>query len=54
MQALVYNGPGKKALGDRARPTIQAPTDAMVRTTKTTICGTDLHLLTDDVPIIEA
>ena len=45
MQALVYNGPGKKALEDRAKPTIQAPTDAVVRITKTTICGTDLHIL---------
>lgn len=50
MQALVYNGPGKKNLEDRPRPTIQAPTDAVVRITKTTICGTDLHILKGDVP----
>ncbi len=50
MQALVYNGPGKKALEDRAKPIIQAPTDAVVRITKTTICGTDLHILKGDVP----
>jgi alcohol dehydrogenase len=49
MQALVYNGPGKKALEDRAKPTLKAPTDAVVRITKTTICGTDLHILKGDV-----
>jgi len=50
MKALVYGGPGKKVLEDRPRPTIAAPTDAVVRVTKTTICGTDLHILKGDVP----
>lgn len=50
MKALVYQGPGKKALEDRPRPEIVAPTDAIVRITKTTICGTDLHILKGDVP----
>lgn len=50
MHALVYNGPGLKALEDRPQPTIQAPTDAVVHITKTTICGTDLHILKGDVP----
>lgn len=50
MKALVYQGPGKKALEDRPRPAIAAPTDAIVRITKTTICGTDLHILKGDVP----
>ena len=49
MQALVYNGPGKKNLEDRPKPTIKCPTDAVVRITKTTICGTDLHILKGDV-----
>lgn len=49
MHALVYNGPGLKALEDRPQPTIQAPTDAVVRITKTTICGTDLHILKGDI-----
>jgi alcohol dehydrogenase len=26
-------------------PAISAPTDAIVKITKTTICGTDLHIL---------
>lgn len=50
MKALVYHGPGQKALDDRPRPQITAPTDAIVRITKTTICGTDLHILKGDVP----
>jgi alcohol dehydrogenase len=50
MKAFVYRGPGKNALEDRPRPDITAPTDAIVRIVKTTICGTDLHILKGDVP----
>jgi alcohol dehydrogenase len=50
MQAFVYHGPGKKALENRPKPEIQAATDAIVKMTKTTICGTDLHILKGDVP----
>jgi alcohol dehydrogenase len=50
MKALVYQGPGRKALEERPMPTISAPTDAVVKITKTTICGTDLHILKGDVP----
>lgn len=50
MKALVYQGPGKKAFEERQKPEINAPTDAIVRITKTTICGTDLHILKGDVP----
>jgi alcohol dehydrogenase len=49
MKALVYLGPGKKAVEDRPKPVIAAPTDAIVKVTKTTICGTDLHILKGDV-----
>jgi alcohol dehydrogenase len=49
MKALVYKGPGKKALEDHAKPLITAPTDAIVKISKTTICGTDLHILKGDV-----
>ncbi len=49
MKALVYQGPGKKALEDRPKPEIKAPGDAVVRVLKTTICGTDLHILKGDV-----
>lgn len=50
MKALVYGGPGTKSLQRRPRPTIQAPGDAIVKMVKTTICGTDLHILKGDVP----
>ena len=50
MKALVYLGPSKKAVQDRPKPVIAAPTDAIVRITKTTICGTDLHILKGDLP----
>jgi alcohol dehydrogenase len=53
MKALVYLGPGNKALEERPKPEIAAPTDAIVRVTKTTICGTDLHILKGDVPSCE-
>ena len=49
MQALVYNGPGRMNLEDRLKPVIKMPGDAIVRITKTTICGTDLHILKGDV-----
>jgi alcohol dehydrogenase len=50
MKALVYQGPGNKALEERPTPQVQSPTDAVVRITRTTICGTDLHILKGDVP----
>ncbi len=50
MQALVYNGPGRKNVEDRPKPALAMPGDAIVRITRTTICGTDLHILKGDVP----
>ena len=50
MKALVYLGPGEKSLDDRPMPEIGAATDAIVKITRTTICGTDLHILKGDVP----
>lgn len=50
MRALVYHGPGLRALEERPVPEIQHPEDAIVRLTRTTICGTDLHILKGDVP----
>jgi alcohol dehydrogenase len=50
MKALVYQGPGRKNLEQRPKPAIAGPGDAIVRITRTTICGTDLHILKGDVP----
>ena len=44
MKALVCPGPGKIALEYRLTPIIKTPTDAIVKITKTTICGMDLHI----------
>ena len=52
MQALVYHGPGKSAWQDVARPVVKETTDAIVRITTSTICGTDLHILKGDLPAV--
>jgi alcohol dehydrogenase len=52
MKALVYHGPGKRSWEDNARPDIQDPSDAIVRITTSTICGTDLHILKGDLPAV--
>ena len=39
MKALVYHGPGKRAWEETPRPAIQNTTDAIVRITTSTICG---------------
>lgn len=54
MKALVYYGPGKKLWEDKPLPSIKEPTDAIVKILKTTICGTDLHILKGDVPEVTA
>jgi alcohol dehydrogenase len=50
MKALVYLGAGKKEVKEQPNPEIEESTDAVVRILKTTICGTDLHILKGDVP----
>ncbi len=52
MKALTYVGPGTVSLEEKPRPTIANATDAIVRITKTTICGTDLHILKGDLPTV--
>jgi alcohol dehydrogenase len=52
MKALVYQGVGRKSFEEKPKPSINHPTDAIVRITHTTICGTDLHILKGDVPTV--
>ncbi|WAA08586.1 zinc-dependent alcohol dehydrogenase family protein [Fervidibacillus albus] len=52
MKALTYVEPGKKEVVEKPVPTIEKPTDVIVKMTKTTICGTDLHILSGDVPAV--
>jgi len=54
MKALVYDGPGQTRWTDVPMPTIQEATDVIVKVSKTTICGTDLHILKGDVPEVSA
>lgn len=50
MKGLVYGGPGKIELKEIPVPSIEKPTDALVKILKTTICGTDLGILHGKTP----
>ncbi|MGV3721696.1 MAG: zinc-dependent alcohol dehydrogenase family protein [Actinomycetota bacterium] len=50
MQALIFDGAGKKRWDRTDDPRIERGGDAIVRITSSTICGTDLHILKGDVP----
>jgi alcohol dehydrogenase len=50
MKGLVYGGPGKIELKEIPKPTVEKPTDALVKILKTTICGTDLGILHGKTP----
>ena len=54
MKALVYHGPGERRWESVPDPTINEPTDVVVRIDSSTICGTDLHILKGDVPEVAA
>ncbi|MDB5156632.1 MAG: zinc-dependent alcohol dehydrogenase family protein [Mucilaginibacter sp.] len=54
MKALVYYGPGKKSWEKHLKPVIREATDAVVKILKTTICGTDLHIMKGDMPEVES
>jgi alcohol dehydrogenase len=50
MPALVYHGPGRRAWEEKPAPRIMSPTDALVRVTTASICGTDLRILEGALP----
>ena len=50
MRAAVFERPGLIALQERPIPTCGS-TDAIVRVTMTTICGTDVHILRGEYPV---
>ncbi len=54
MKAMVYHGADDIRVEDRPKPTLIDPTDAIIRMTKTTICGTDLGIWKGKNPEIEA
>lgn len=53
MKALVFHGPGDCRWEEVPDPQIQQPTDIIIKTDATTICGTDLHILKGDVPAVK-
>ena len=44
MKAYTYINKGRFELVDKPNPTIQEPTDAIVRVTMSSICTSDLHI----------
>ena len=44
MRAVTWQGKRKVSVEEVPDPTIQEPTDAVIRITTTNICGSDLHL----------
>lgn len=49
MKSVVFVGPGRIALDDKPIPEIGS-SDALVKITTTTICGTDIHILKGEYP----
>lgn len=45
MKAVVFRGVGNIRLDDVEKPRILEPTDAIIRITASSICGTDLHMI---------
>ena len=50
MKALVFEGANNIALREKPKPILLNPGDAIIKIQKTTICGTDLHIMKGDVP----
>ena len=50
MKAYTYVEPGKFQLLDKPKPQLQAPRDAIVRVTLSSICTSDLHIKRGSVP----
>jgi threonine dehydrogenase-like Zn-dependent dehydrogenase len=50
MKAAIFAEPGRIVLDDKPIPDI-GPSDALIRITTTTICGTDVHILKGEYPV---
>lgn len=51
MKAAVFVEPGRIVLDDKPIPDV-GPFDALIRITTTTICGTDIHILKGEYPVV--
>jgi alcohol dehydrogenase len=54
MRAVVFQGQGHKSVQDVPDPQVTDDGDVIVQVDATTICGTDLHILSGDVPSVRA
>lgn len=54
MRALCWHGKSDVRVDTVPDPTIQAPTDVIIKVTATAICGSDLHLFDGFMPTMEA
>lgn len=52
MRAVVFEEPGRVRVGEVPEPRVEAPTDAVVRVTAASICGSDLHFLHGKAPLL--
>ena len=50
MLAMTYRGPLRVRIDEKPMPEILHPQDAIVRVTRSCICGSDLHLYNGSVP----
>ncbi|WP_066830167.1 zinc-dependent alcohol dehydrogenase [Rufibacter ruber] len=50
MRAMNYRGPLRVRIDEKPMPKIEHPQDAIVRVTRSCICGSDLHLYNGSVP----
>jgi alcohol dehydrogenase len=50
MKAAIFERPGRIVLREKPMPRVGA-TDALIRITTTTICGTDVHILKGEYPV---
>jgi len=53
MRAVVWHGKNDVRVDEVDDPTIEEPTDAIIRVTASAICGSDLHLFTKLWPVME-
>jgi alcohol dehydrogenase len=53
MKALVYHGPSQISVDEVPVPQIQQPTDAILKVTTSTICGSDIHIIKGYIPSVQ-
>lgn len=50
MRAVLFEDVGKISMGEYPDPSVQDPTDVIVKVTTAAVCGSDLHLLHGKIP----